>query len=122
VRETIVKKTVCLFEVAFVFGWLYGGGDPARLPELKKAAEHFGLVFQILDDFGDQAQDIENARQINVPNLLGRTQAQELLKKEMQAYAEAMKGLNLTTPGLLALEGLLSQQVVTVSQSDGAVR
>jgi len=40
VRQVLYKKTVTLFEVAFVLGWLFGGGDAARLEKVKKAAFH----------------------------------------------------------------------------------
>ena len=51
-KEILYKKTVTLFETAFVFGWLFGGGMIAQLDLVKKAAYHFGMAFQIADDFG----------------------------------------------------------------------
>ncbi|HXF28637.1 MAG TPA: polyprenyl synthetase family protein, partial [Chlamydiales bacterium] len=51
--EIIEKKTVSLFELSFLLGWIFGGGDITRLEDVKKLAFHFGAAFQILDDIDD---------------------------------------------------------------------
>ncbi len=38
VKQVIYQKTVTLFEVSFVLGWLFGGGEIERLDKVKKAA------------------------------------------------------------------------------------
>ena len=53
VREIIQKKTGSLFEYAFVAGWIFGGGILSFLPLVKKTAQYYGLIFQIVDDFDD---------------------------------------------------------------------
>jgi geranylgeranyl diphosphate synthase, type II len=45
VRKVIHQKTVSLFEVSFVFGWVFGGGDLTLIDTLKKAASHLGMAF-----------------------------------------------------------------------------
>lgn len=52
-KRIIYLKTVTLFEISFFFGWLFGGGDPKKLPALKECAYHLGLSFQISDDLQD---------------------------------------------------------------------
>src|SRR5262249_40545426 len=74
-KKVIHYKTVSLFEISFVLGWLYAGGDIAKLDIVKKAAAHFGLAFQIVDDLEDEEQDIINARKINISAIVGRHQA-----------------------------------------------
>lgn len=94
-REVIHKKTVSLFEVAFVFGWLYGGGDPSRLPQVKKMSSHFGMAFQIADDLGDIEQDAKNGRLVNMAAVMGVKAAENLLQEEISQYQAALEALHL---------------------------
>ena len=57
IKEIIHKKTISLFEISFVSGWLFGGGDLKKLSTVKQAASHFGMAFQIADDLNDRIQD-----------------------------------------------------------------
>jgi geranylgeranyl diphosphate synthase type II len=50
-------KTATFFIMAFAVGWLCGGGDPARLAEVRQAGEHFGIMYQIADDLRDFDSD-----------------------------------------------------------------
>ena len=52
VLQMLHKKTGALFELAFVSGWLFGGGNVESLSILKQIAANFGLIFQIKDDLG----------------------------------------------------------------------
>lgn len=97
VLEIFHKKTTSLFEIAFVFGWLFGGGDPLLLPKIKKAASHFGLAFQLADDLGDREQDVKNGRAINYANLFGETEAANLLHQELNAFISEMTSLDIYT-------------------------
>lgn len=69
VRKIIYQKTVTLFEIAFIFGWLFGGGDPQELARVKQAALHLGMAFQIADDLLDEK---EEKGEVNISRLLGR--------------------------------------------------
>lgn len=57
-RKIIAQKTGTLFEIAFVFGWLFGGGDVKQLYTVRKAAHHLGMAFQMRDDLQDDAKTI----------------------------------------------------------------
>lgn len=105
-KEVIHKKTGTLFEVSFVFGWLFGGGDRARLEEVKKSAAHFGLAFQIADDLDDVAQD--SAQSLNVVHLLGRERAAELFHVEIERFKKSLAPLGLDKSELLAIADSLS--------------
>ena len=96
-REVIHKKTSSLFEIAFVFGWLFGGGEPSRLPLVKQAASHFGLAFQIADDLGDMAQDLKNNRQVNVANVFGEEVARKMFHEEHHRFLLIIKELGCPT-------------------------
>lgn len=106
-KETILdiihKKTTSLFEISFVCGWLFGGGDVSQLPKVKKVASHFGLAFQLADDLGDREQDIKNGRTINYANLFGEAPAKELFHVELSSFISEMQALGIYTKDFQAL-------------------
>ncbi len=98
-RDIIHKKTVSLFEIAFVFGWLFGGGSLEKLPHVKKLASHFGCAFQIADDIEDVEADALSGRRVNVAGVFGVEKAQQLLKEEAQGYLKMLATLGIeSTP------------------------
>lgn len=99
-REVIHKKTVSLFEISFVFGWLYGGGNVEHLPTVKKAASHFGMAFQMADDLGDIEQDIVNGRKVNLANVCGKLAVQQMFHEEIRLYLSTLQELNLDSEPL----------------------
>lgn len=106
-REIIHKKTVSLFEISFVFGWIFGGGDIMRLAEVKKCASHYGMAFQIADDLGDVEQDAKNGRKINMAGVFGIEEALRMFHEEIKGYCSSLKSLGIATPELLALAAAL---------------
>ncbi|MBA3603775.1 MAG: polyprenyl synthetase family protein [Parachlamydiaceae bacterium] len=101
--EIAKKKTASLFEISFVLGWLYGGGDLTKLQLVKKTAYHYGMAFQIADDIQDMQQDLLRGCAINIAIVIGEESAKELVHKEMKSYAKLLKKLDLNSPELLAL-------------------
>ena len=110
IREIIEMKTVTLFEVAFAFGWLFGGGDIRLLEEVKKAAYHFGMAFQIADDLDDLEQDNWNDETPNLALCLGQEQALFLLEGELNAFQSKMKKLQIMNPEFQQLLNLLKRE------------
>lgn len=102
-KEIIHKKTSSLFEISFVFGWLFGGGDLDKLDLVKEAASHFGLAFQIADDLGDMVQDVENKRLVNMANILGKEEAIKMFHGEHEAFLLKVKELGLNSPEILQI-------------------
>lgn len=100
--EAIDKKTGTLFEISFVFGWLFGGGESDQLAGVKKAARHFGRVFQICDDFLDSEEDALKGS-MSFPALVGIERASELFHHELCELKMELKKLHLESPELLAL-------------------
>ncbi len=94
-EEVICKKTVSLFEIAFVLGWLFGGGRPDLLDTVKKAAKHFGMAFQIADDIGDVEQDKINGRQVNMAAVVGKEKARQMFHEELEQFQKTLILLNL---------------------------
>lgn len=94
--DIIYKKTVTLFEISFVFGWIFGGGALERVEEVRKGAYHFGMAFQIADDLDDMDQD--GASSLNIAQLIGRDEARERFEGELATFALKMKKLGIFTP------------------------
>lgn len=108
-REILHKKTVSLFEISFVFGWIFGGGDLKKLSEVKKCASHYGMAFQIADDIGDVEQDAKNGRKINMAGVFGADEAKRMLSEEIAGYRASLKDLGIVSPELLALASILEE-------------
>lgn len=103
IREIICKKTVSLFEISFVLGWLFGGGDPEKLDLVKRAALHFGMAFQIADDLDDIDQDQQKGRSINSATIWGASQAKEVLEEEIALFLDLLAELRIKNPELSTL-------------------
>jgi geranylgeranyl diphosphate synthase type II len=95
--------------LSFTLGWLYGGGDVARLPQVTATATHFGMAFQIADDLQDIAQDTQNNRVVNLATCCGKVTAFERLKDELTQYRKLLVELNIATESLLGLADLISE-------------
>jgi geranylgeranyl diphosphate synthase type II len=93
IKKIIYQKTVTLFEIAFVFGWLFGGGSAAKLSEVNDCAYHLGMAFQIADDLLDEAED--SLSPINIAKACGRERALILFEEEMEAFTSSLKELGL---------------------------
>jgi geranylgeranyl diphosphate synthase, type II len=117
IREVIHKKTISLFEIAFVFGWLFGGGDVGKLPLVKACASHFGMAFQIADDMGDVEQDLKNGRKINMAGIFGLETAKQHFFKEIAGYRSALIDLQIASPALLNLASSLEENIFGGSTS-----
>lgn len=116
-REVLYKKTVTLFEISFIFGWLFGGGMVEQLDLVKRAAYHFGMAFQIADDLGDVSQDEKNHREMNAARVLGKSRALDLFKKEMEHFKEILSDLDLNTPSFEKMIDLLSKRASASARS-----
>lgn len=106
-REVIHKKTTSLFEIAFVFGWLFGGGNPLKLPIVKQCASHFGMAFQVADDLGDVEQDFKKGRKVNIAGVFGVDRASKILEEEVVCYQALLRELRIDSPTLLSLANFL---------------
>ena len=110
-QEVIHKKTVTLFEISFVLGWLFGGGELTQLDLVKKSAAHFGMAFQIADDLDDMAQDLAHHHSLNIANVIGKERAKQMFHEEMKHFNQTQADLKLNQGDLHALGGLLVSQV-----------
>lgn len=107
-QEIMHKKTVTLFEISFVLGWLFGGGKIDQLDLVKKSAAHFGKAFQIADDLEDMIQDANHANSLNIANLLGKEQAKQMFHEEIGQFNQSLVDLKLDRGDLKALARMLN--------------
>ena len=110
IKHVIYKKTVTLFEVSFVFGWLFGGGDTEQLETVKDTAYHLGMAFQIADDIGDLLQDEKKEREINMARLVGKEKAFVLFEEEMKLFKKNLQELGILTPSFQKMSDMLSMR------------
>lgn len=110
-KEIIYKKTTSLFELSFVLGWLFGGGEIARLPFVKTAALHFGMAFQIADDIGDMDQDIKNKRAVNIANVIGLDAAVQMFHEELHQFERIINELQFDSKELIGISNLLKHSL-----------
>jgi geranylgeranyl diphosphate synthase, type II len=117
-HEVIHKKTVSLFEISFVLGWLFGGGDPEMLPLVKQGAAYFGTAFQIADDLGDVDQDAQRGRKVNVATVFGATAAVQMFHDKISGYYSALEKLKIKTEELRSLGKWLEEQAEKTKSCD----
>jgi geranylgeranyl diphosphate synthase, type II len=110
-QELIHKKTGTLFEISFVLGWIFGGGELSQLDRVKKSALHFGRAFQIADDLGDQEQDLTRGS-LNMANLLGEEKAQQIFHEEIDQFTQTLNELNLDRGDLQVMACLLANRLL----------
>jgi geranylgeranyl diphosphate synthase, type II len=111
ILKVIHQKTETLFEIAFVLGWIFGGGDLSLLEDVKQAARSFGKAFQIADDIGDIHQDDANESGINIVTNLGLDKAIELFNNEITNLKIKLDSLKIKTPSFLCLIDLLEKTI-----------
>ncbi len=97
IKKIIYQKTVTLFEITFLFGWLFGGGNPGSIPAVKRCAYHLGMAFQIADDLHDALQDAGQKSEINIAAVYGVEKAALLFEEEANAFSAHLKDLGLWT-------------------------
>ncbi|MGL5264484.1 MAG: polyprenyl synthetase family protein [Candidatus Rhabdochlamydia sp.] len=107
-QRIISQKTGALFELAFTFGWLFGGGDTKQLELIQKLAHHFGFAFQIADDLHDIKQDEQEEPKLSIAHLLGPEKALEYFQDELSSCCECLKKLGLFTPAFEKIIEMLS--------------
>ena len=112
IYKVIAQKTSALFEIAFLFGWLFGGGSASSIPEIQSCATQLGLAFQIADDMEDNDQDASHSDSVNLARVLGRDLAQTLFEKAMVGFKQNLEGLGLWTEPFQELFGFLNRSSV----------
>lgn len=110
IRDIIYKKTVTLFEICFLFGWFFGGGDFSVEPLLKKCAYHLGMAFQIGDDLDDDLQDDGHTGGVNIASAMGRKKAILSFEEEIALLEKSLKEIGLWTKPFQDVYGSLTSR------------
>lgn len=105
----IERKTAALFELSFVLGWLFSGGDESKLEQVKQAAVHFGSAFQILDDIDDMEKDKAAGRDANYAIMFSKEEAKKAIQGHVMSFIELLDKINLQSPKLLQLSSFLQK-------------
>jgi geranylgeranyl diphosphate synthase type II len=103
IYEIITKKTVCLFELSFLFGWIFGGGNLEKTPKIQDIAFHFGSAFQILDDIDDMQKDAGAGRKVNFANLFGKKEAFHVVNQHLENFESGLQELQIFSKPLQGL-------------------
>jgi len=101
------QKTGALFELSFVLGWLFGGGDAKQLLFVERVGMRFGTTFQLMDDLLDYEEDRDAKRPINYALFHGFEKTQEVIAAELSKCQTELEELGLASPSLLALLDLI---------------
>ena len=109
--EIIHKKTISLFEISFVLGWIYGGGNLNKLDLIKKCSYHFGMAFQIADDIKDFDEDFKKNKNLNIAIALGKKQAKEYFNNQIIKTKDLLKQLNLFSSKFFTLINFLERKL-----------
>lgn len=103
IMKLIDLKTGALFDVCFVFGWLWGGGSVDQLDDLHRLAKHFGRAFQILDDIDDLEQDRAAQKKSNYALAFGEEAARSQILGHVDHFCSLAKRLGLQNSPLVSL-------------------
>jgi len=95
IQKIIYQKTVTLFEICFIFGWLFGGGSANQLELVRETAYHLGMAYQIADDLLDDLQDTAQQSPINIAAACGKEMAIDLFEKELTRFTVCLKKLGI---------------------------
>lgn len=107
IEEIFDKKTGVLFDLAFLFGWLLGGGSFEKLDLISSLAKSFGRAFQIVDDIADMKQDERAGKKINFALCFGEEAAKEEARKYIDSFCALAQELGLAKSPLLSLATLM---------------
>ena len=109
-EKVILQKTITLFQISFVFGWLFGGGNSAHTLEVEKAAYHLGMAFQIADDMQDAAQDSDREGAMNFTLAMGSQEATSRFHLEMNLFENQLQKLGIWNEEFEEIANLLRKK------------
>jgi len=102
--DVIEKKTVTLFEVSCILGWVFGGGDLTKLDEVKNCSYHLGMAFQIADDINDFGSKNDHT---NIAQVVGLDESNHMFENHFSSFQKSLSALNLKSNSIDALSDVL---------------
>ena len=111
ITDLLEKKTATFFEIAFILGYVAGGGELDKLDDVKLCAKTFGIAFQISDDFLDVDKDASKCFCPNFVNHMGKEQGVISFSACINIFTEKMEELNLSNAVFDEIVNLLRERV-----------
>ena len=106
VKQMIVYKTCSIFIFSFLLGGLFSGKD-INIQEYKDMGYHFGIMFQLMDDYRDQYTDEKDANYILTNGILKSKQIYLDSKKE---FYQLLEKNNICTQELIQLVNIIDKK------------
>ncbi len=110
-ENLIYLKTITFFEMAMIFGWMFGGGELTHINEVRESAYHLGMAFQVRDDLLDFAEDEARGCTSNFAVMLGREEAIFRFYKETEAFRDKATTLRIMSAPFNALLEILERGI-----------
>lgn len=104
VKNIMIFKTCSLFMFTFLLGALFSNNDKINLEEFKEMGYHFGIMFQIMDDYKDMPTDN------NYANFILTNGLDKSIKEYLNSREKLLKLLNknnIATVDILILVNLI---------------
>lgn len=104
VKNIMIFKTCSLFMFTFLLGALFSNNDKINLEEFKEMGYHFGIMFQIMDDYKDMSTDN------NYANFILTNGLDKSIKEYLNSREKLLKLLNknnIATVDILILVNLI---------------
>lgn len=98
---TIIYKTSSLFMFSFLLGGIYSGKENLDIEQFKLMGMNFGIIYQIMDDFCDLDQDINNTNFVKINGFDKSLEIYDSKKKELLLLLKLNKLDTLEIIGLL---------------------
>lgn len=111
------KKTSSIFELTFIMSWIIGNGDPNLIQNVQIAADYFGLMFQIYDDFTDIYKDMKKHHHLNYVVNYGSVQAKYKFMDYKCLFIDMANLLNIMTDEIHIIVQYLSDVVNIISNN-----
>jgi len=111
IMQVIERKTVGLFELAFVLGTLFGSGRAELFDLAVRAGGHYGRAFQMADDIDDRVEDAD--KKINIVNHLGIQKTKELIETELAGFTETLMLMGVDAPAFSFMRERLQNQLIS---------
>lgn len=115
IKDLIKKKTTSFFEIAFLGGYILGGGDINYLYDIEKISDNFGLAFQLYDDFDDIEQDIKrkdiDLNDQNYINNFGKEEAYKEFLISINLFRKDINKFNLNSRFMIEISDILESRV-----------
>lgn len=106
IKQMIVYKTCSIFIFSFLLGGLFSGKD-INIQEYKDMGYHFGIMFQLMDDYKDKNTDEKDANYILTNGILESKKVYLESKKELYRLLEKN---NIYTQELIQLVNIIDKQ------------